>query len=100
VFGREIVPADVIVPPFRPAPAVTLVTVPRPVAEIVTAPVVPDRMILLPALRLVTPELEIVTLPVLALTLIPAPENTPLTDPPPPEESTPSALTESPEPST
>jgi hypothetical protein len=85
VLARLIVPAVVMVPPERPAPAVIAVTVPVFVELIVTAPVAPEIEIPVPATMLVTPMFETVIAPVLAVTKMPGPavkEETPAPEPP------------------
>jgi hypothetical protein len=84
--ASAIVPETVMMPPVRPVPAVILVTVPRLVALIVTVPEEPEILIPVPAMRLVTPVLVTVTLPVELLTEIPGPAAMVLTPPPPPVE--------------
>jgi hypothetical protein len=86
VLGRLIVPEVVIMPPASPVPAATEVTVPVPVFEMVMFPAFDERLTPNPAVRLRTPELVTVTLPVLLLTLMPTPAKTPVTAPPPPME--------------
>jgi len=78
VVSRATVPEVVMVPPVKPVPAVIEVTVPDPppppVAVMVTAPVAADSEIPEPARREATPVLLTTTLPVVGVTLIPAPD--------------------------
>ena len=68
------VPLPVIVPPVRPFPAVIEVTVPPELDElIVTAPVDPEMLTLVPATIDVTPAFVNVTAPVPPDTLMPVP---------------------------
>jgi hypothetical protein len=81
------VPIEVMEPPVRPAPVLILVTVPLFGLVIVETPPTVDTEIPDPATMLVIPVFEIVTLPVLAVTLIPGPAAILVTpEPPPPEE--------------
>jgi hypothetical protein len=80
------VPLVVTVPPLRPVPAVTEVTVPVVRDDTVIVPVLPLSEIPGPAAKLVTPALVMVTLPVGPETLIPTPGRMERTLPAPPVE--------------
>jgi hypothetical protein len=84
VGARAIVPVVLMNPPERPDPTVIPVTVPFVVEQMVTAPVLAERLIPEPASKLVTPVLHTVTLPVVLLTAMAVPALTLVTAPPPP----------------
>ena len=86
VLARASVPDVVIEPPVNPVPAATEVTVPLYRFVKVTFPVLAERLIPAPAIRVRTPAFVTVTLPVFPLTFMPRPAKTPVTAPPPPKE--------------
>jgi hypothetical protein len=80
-------------PPVRPGPVLTEVTVPAFRFVTVATPPTVDTEMPEPAATLITPAFVIVTLPVLALTLMPVPAKIPVTPPPPPPEEVMMAVT-------